>query len=307
MTTKMTLAGTCLALAGLLQAGAVHARDKVYDLQPSSPWNVDWADNYCVLQRMFGEGDEGVLLRVMAFVPGANYQIQLTGELADLREPKRAISVAFAPFPEYEANAMGASVKNATTTYPSLVFSTQIARDAAQLAAMAHDANARASDDAPAKPFVRPLADEVHSLDVDLKLRELVFQTGSLAKPLAALTQCADNLLAKWGVDPELQRQVVTRPRMAGTSALVRKLKADFMSDLGKQGAQGRVNVVVTLDAKGTPLSCRVPISQNDQRLDEMVCERMMKLQFEPARRADGSGVASYFTTTTLFTQRRQG
>lgn len=51
---------TALALAALsLPLIAAPARAGVVEVTPSSPWNVDFAENKCRLARFFGEGKTG--------------------------------------------------------------------------------------------------------------------------------------------------------------------------------------------------------------------------------------------------------
>ncbi|GAM04657.1 TonB family protein [Novosphingobium sp. MBES04] len=288
------------AVCGLLTAQGAQAKPDTFVLEASSPWNVDWADNACVLQRIYGEGDEGVLLRFMTFTPDAKYQIQLTGGPAKLNLPHRDIKVAFAPFPAYEADAIAAKVDD---TYNSLLFSTQIALDHAEFDRMdaAQRARALAKGKEPNPHYVRPVSAEIERLDIDLGPRTLTFETGSLDKPLNALRKCARDLLSRWGIDPAVQDQVETTPRPLDISGIARQLAQHYPRDLARKGAQARVNVVLTIDPQGKVQGCRVPLSQNDARFDDLVCERIAGVTFEPARLADGSSVTSYWATTTLF------
>ncbi|MCJ1960313.1 TonB family protein [Novosphingobium mangrovi (ex Hu et al. 2023)] len=287
-------------VCGLLTAPDAQAKPDTFVLEASSPWNVDWADNACLLQRMYGEGEEGVLLRFMNFTPDYTYQIQLTGGPAKLNLPHRDIDVAFAPFPSYEADAIAAKVDD---TYDSLLFTTEIAIDHDELDRMDADqrASALAKGEEPNPHFVRPVAGEVDHFDVDLGPRTLRFNTGALEKPLAALRTCTRDLLRQWGVDPDVQDQVAYEARPAGDGELRRQMGLKFPRNLIRKGAQARVNVVVTVDPQGKMQGCRVPLSQNDPRFDELVCERMTNLTFEPARLADDTPVTSYWAVTATF------
>ncbi|TYC90024.1 TonB family protein [Novosphingobium sp. BW1] len=288
------------AVYGMLTASAAQAKLDTFVLDASSPWNVDWADNACVLQRMYGEGDEGVLLRFMNFTPDYTYQIQLTGGPAKLNLPQRDIRVSFAPFPFYETGAMAAKVDD---TYDSVLFSTQIALDHDEFDRMDADQrrSALAKGEEPARHFVRPIAGEIERVHVDLGPRTLTFNIGALEKPLAALRTCTRDLLRKWGVDPDVQDLVASEAHPVGDGELRRQMGLKFPRNLARKGAQARVNVVVTLDPRGNVKGCRVPLSQNDPRFDELVCERVDKLTFEPARLADGTPVTSYWALTTTF------
>lgn len=167
-----------LMVLGLLQANALEAKEPVFELRPSSPWNVNWADNYCVLQRMFGKADEGVLLRFMSFTPDPFYQIQLTGELADMNRPRREISFAFTPFASDDDVAMAATVKGLDKSYPSLMFGTRIASDTEELSRMSRQAQDRAHEGGKEERASneRPIASEVQALNIDLGARKLTFE-----------------------------------------------------------------------------------------------------------------------------------
>lgn len=61
--------GSSIAFAAASAAVAIQsaAASQPAPLKPSSPWNVEYADNMCILAREFGEGDAKVTL---GFKPG---------------------------------------------------------------------------------------------------------------------------------------------------------------------------------------------------------------------------------------------
>jgi len=70
-----------LALCGLpAMPPALAGKPKVEELAPFTPWNVDWTDKTCVLQRGFGTAEDPVALRLERFAPEPGFQLVVTGK-----------------------------------------------------------------------------------------------------------------------------------------------------------------------------------------------------------------------------------
>ena len=66
-----------LALAAL--AAALPAQAEPVVLQPSSPWNVDFAEDKCRLSRLFGEGENQHYLAFQQYWPAPEAGLTVAG------------------------------------------------------------------------------------------------------------------------------------------------------------------------------------------------------------------------------------
>ncbi|WP_039390288.1 energy transducer TonB [Novosphingobium sp. MBES04] len=290
------------AIAVLASISDAQAHDALRRLSPSSPWNADWAENACRLQRVFGTGDDLVLLRFSAFTPGSSFRTELSGQLAHVEGKGQKIGLSYLPDPSRKVG-MRAGV-DGPDKIPTLIFTSSFARDeveqAEKLEMMKADANQHPND-FPDAVLAPALARDVTGMRLDFGTRQLELETGAFDKALAALNRCADNLLKTWGIDPEINRLVVTPVKLRDNQAFVRKIQFQYPLNLARQNEIGLVSAVATVDDDGKATSCRVPQSLNDKRFDDLVCEELMRTQYEPARLADGMPVVSYYSLTVHY------
>ncbi|MCJ2182849.1 energy transducer TonB [Novosphingobium sp. 1949] len=279
----------------------VQAAPKIHELPPSSPWHVHWGDNFCLLQQTYGKDKDLLTLRFLTFTPESGYQVQLIGRQVSFDPSKGTIALAFLPGPESQAHAQLGRMDSGERT---ILFSVRIANDLREAIALASRLQSEAREDntPDTADSVIPVASDVTGLAIKLGARAFQLDTGPLTKPLAALRECSTSLLTKWGIDPAVQAKVVSRAHPIDREKLVRAMQAVYPLGAAQMGKQGRVNAVVTVDAQGQPIGCRVPLSQNDKAFDDQVCKTLSKFAFQPATQADGTPVTSYWTLTTIFT-----
>lgn len=65
------------------------------EFEPSSPWHVDWLENTCILQRVFGTGDDYIGLRMEKFGPESGFQISLTGQRLRAIRPSQRVTIHY--------------------------------------------------------------------------------------------------------------------------------------------------------------------------------------------------------------------
>jgi hypothetical protein len=71
-------------LAALALPGVGTAKEPLR-LQPSSKWNVHYAEDSCRMARSFGEGDQKVVLMVDRYQPGDALRLSFIGKPAHTR------------------------------------------------------------------------------------------------------------------------------------------------------------------------------------------------------------------------------
>ena len=91
-------------VASAVLASAASAKDEPQVLQPSSKWNLDYAERNCRLLRTFGEGDDKVVLIMDQIRPGDTFSMTVAeSPMAGLRldarnqtrEVRRAVPLRF--------------------------------------------------------------------------------------------------------------------------------------------------------------------------------------------------------------------
>lgn len=114
--------------------------------------------------------------------------------------------------------------------------------------------------------------------------------------PVLAL-QDAD-VLAEASVEP--QKQDLSRnvaPRSGGQRVL-----SSYPSRALREGAEGSVQVLVTVSNTGLPTDCQVIASSGHASLDEAACQNMLRYaRFDPALNRSGKPIPSKFTTIVTY------
>jgi TonB family protein len=104
-------------------------------------------------------------------------------------------------------------------------------------------------------------------------------------------------------VEPDPPRsRPVPYDKKAGITEPVATQKAPpvYPKDAKQEGVQGLVLLSAALDTQGVPLDIRV-LHSSDPRLAEAALQAARQWRWKPARRADGTPIAVYFTLTFNF------
>lgn len=288
-------AGVALLLLGAPMT--VHAQDDVpVVLEASSPWNINYADDYCRLQRMFGTGDERVMLMLDRFSPSEDFRLNLAGKRFSIKGNVRAATVQFGPaLPEQKLDFYQGDIGDEV---PAWIFISGV--------------RIRPRDQLVADPNFQPVtyseADEasVSEIRVEKGLkRPLVLQTHSMKGAFAALRACTDELLQHWGIDIERHRQAVQMARPLTSPA--RWLRnEDYPSEMFLKGQPGLVQFRLVIGEDGSAASCHVQQSTNPGGFNDAVCNALKRrARFEPARDKDGKPVVSYYINRVHFSMGR--
>jgi hypothetical protein len=72
--------GVGLAALAVLALGSPALAREPLVLAPSTPWNLNYADDSCQLARGFGQGADQVILYLEQFSPGQHYNVRLIGK-----------------------------------------------------------------------------------------------------------------------------------------------------------------------------------------------------------------------------------
>ena len=291
----------CVAAAPLLMGAAEPAR-----LKPSSPWNVDYAENSCRLSRAFGEGDSKVVLSLESEAPGA-IDMFVVGK--QVRATSSAVTGRFLPV--QQKPMMG---RSAQSNYGSAVLWSQVSmlpdevvekerkkseeryRRAPRVRPPAIDLAEKAAIDAQHREF----AAKIRMLEVDSRGRPLILETGSMGEAVKAFDKCSRDSLRDWGLDPDVDDKIVRRPWAADVWNWFSA--NDYPSAMYRKGQQADVKVRLMVDATGKITKCTSLSHFKEKSFNDVVCAKFMERgRFEPAELADGTKVPSYYVRHVIF------
>ncbi|WP_422059919.1 energy transducer TonB [Sphingopyxis sp.] len=278
-------------LVALSMPVSAHAQERLV-LAASSSWNINYADDYCRLQRMFGTGDEKVMLMIDRFSPSESFRLNLAGKRFSRSGSVEAATVQFgADLPEqkleFYAGDLGKEV-------PAWLFIPNV-----RIRPLAEPIK----EDEPRKVTFSE-ADEaaVNEIRIGKPLKQqVVLQTGSMKGAFGALRACTDELLRHWGIDVDRHREVAQIARPIGSPGNWLR-NSDYPGDMVVKGEPGMVQFRLVIGEDGLVRSCHVQQSTNSEGFDEAVCNALKRrARFEPARDKAGNPLVSYYMNRVHF------
>ena len=293
-----TLGVAAIVAAGLMQNSAANAKAPPQPplvLRPSSTWLVDYGDDKCRLARMFGTGDAETMFMVERYSPSDDLFTAIGGKpLADIDAAQAHL--AFGP-------------DGFVTKYPPSPG--KLGERPALTATMAlypwPDSDKDDEDETgPADLFEQVITPEQEArvtwFEVTAKGRQTVrLELGSMAKPMAALRTCTQELVHHWGIDVDAHRTLSRRATPKGNVGNWVTWH-DYPTDLLNKGEQGLVQFRVVVAADGKATQCLVQESTRPLGFDKAVCAALMRrAKFEPALDKDGKPIVSFWRSSVRF------
>lgn len=286
-----TVAAVCLVVS-FAQATSAIARDREpIRLAPSGPWAIDYANESCRLARHFGEGESRVTFMLEGFQPGPRLFLTIVGEPVQLHRSSYEIPLRF-----------GSSESEQTlTVIPTLsddpprilsVFPIKMFNDRSELeldSEQGHTAVVREWDAVAFGNAIDWISFTPPSRDT------VILETGPMAKPLAAMRRCTQDLLRLWGTDPDSYR---TESRHVSLSTTAKNLRFDYPVEMQRRGEGSITHIRLGVDELGKPTGCTVQKFVGYKNLSEAICKTFMnRARFEPALDASGEAIPSFFAT----------
>lgn len=288
MSRTIILAVSALAISTPLQAAPLA-------LEPSSKWNLSYDKEACRLVRIFGEGENQVAAQFIRYVPGPGFDMYVSGK--SLEPQGNRFEYRFTPGDEpgeaknllYGQNDEGMTTwRFSTGLVPHAEYKTlDIEKPEDRKAAIL-----RENERAPA----------ITSFEISRGVAQPVaLQTGSLSKPLEAMSACMDDLMRSWGFDPEVQRSLASSPEPKSEPGRWIKPK-DYPAGALKKKLSGSVRLRLDIDEGGEVTDCIIQQSFSDPAFRLSVCNLIKKrASFQPAIDAGGQPVKSFWGTAVVF------
>ncbi|MEO5705856.1 MAG: TonB family protein [Alteraurantiacibacter sp.] len=288
-----------LLIVGILAPQSAVARDEQVVLAATSAWVVDYAEDSCALRRQFGGPETPVVLELRQFEPDSvDFQFLVSSEHFRLNRNGFADGVAVRYHPDSEFsdadlafNLQQVGQRRGVTFSHSLFMREQIdfTNGPQSLDNVAREAMERSFD--VAGRARRVTAIEIRNAFAD----DVVLQTGSLAAPLEALSNCMDELLLHWGVDAEAHRTLRQRPQPIDQPNWARRVQQAYPMSMAMRGEQAVVRIRLDVSAEGRTTGCHTQARLGMEAFDQTACDILTdRARFIPALDANGNAIASF-------------
>jgi TonB family protein len=283
-----------LALAALPALVAAPALAEPVVVQPSSPWNVDFAADKCRLARLFGEGENQHLVFFEQYWPGETFGLTVAGPAFERFRSRQRTDLSFS---SAQKPMRGEPFKGTIGEYgDGMVYSTVSLTEA-------DDDEDGDRDELVTQLPQLDLEAAATGEFVSLRQRgsEVRLLTGPLDEAFAVLNRCALDLIADWGLDLDKHRNAQRLPRWINPDKVVSKIVANYPRGALNDGEQGIMRMRVLVSEEGMVEDCVIISATSTDRLESPACKAMREARFEPALDAQGAPMRSYFAESVIY------
>lgn len=263
---------------------------------PSTPWNVDFAEDRCRLARLFGEGEGRHFLFFEQYWPGERLSLMAAGpEFSGFRSRQTTRLKFFESQETLRTEPFTGSMAQFGNgvVYSSVSIETgtdSLEEDTSPTTLPALDTE---------------FAERVEFVSLDQRGKEIQLITGPLDEAFEVLNTCTESLVAAWGLDLEKHLTATRMPRWTNEREVVRKIGSSYPRSALNRGEQGIMRMRVTVGEDGRVKDCKVIKATETDRLESPACEAMSDAQFEPALDSEGRPMRSYYATSIVYQMRR--
>ena len=312
-------------VASAVFAPAASAKKQPQVLQPSSKWNLDYAESKCRLLRTFGEGDDEVVLIMDQSRPGDVFSMTVAGKpMKDLRlDPRdRAGGITtggrFQHEPEKVEVRFGPGEESREVSYlkgdlgpykPALIFSSMNFRGAEPEGNEAGPESGKvvvqAVTPGPIDFLARDISMErtrqIEWLQFDRRGGSIRLATGPMDVPIAGMQTCLEDLAQHWDIDVPAHRALSRLVQTADDGGTWIR-PDDYPDSAIRAGEQAILNFRLSVGPNGIPTNCEIVRFTKATEFDEISCKRMLeRARFEPALDSQGQAIKSVYFGTIRF------
>lgn len=290
----------CVALCPLLVSASAPVR-----LQPTSKWNLDYADDSCRLMRQFGEGATLTKLIFEGIAPNEMTMLLIGGTLrpSDGEVKARLLPGTDEPFTGIAARTKADSEAAAFWTSIPLTPNWKgdpKSRDGHYVRDVVRKTIDLTERDA-ARAKRAALATSTTEVSIKPPVgRAMVLETGPMGEAIAMFDECERDLLRHWGIDPAIQDKIV---KPVWTPSTLDWFSSDDYPDSAlARNEESIVNVRLAVDSSGKVTKCVSLSAYAAPAFNKVVCNVFLtRASFAPAELADGTKVASYYSQNITF------
>lgn len=264
-------------------------------LEPSSPWNVDFADDSCSLRRQFGIDGDTVYLELRQFAPGSAFQTSIVG-LSLNPEPG---ALNYQLLPDFEPRkTVQHMILNAGQFGKGVIFDLALNGELI--------ATERAKRDEVVEKASSPLPLDLSAVNGILVSnglgQKLKLDTGPMDAPFRVLKSCMVDLIEHWGLkrDPDGNNPDQAKPE--NLKVIAKALWSSYPTSAVNYGISAIVRVRLMVGRDGRPTSCHIQIPAQAPSFEEKACKKLMKIaKFEPPKDSNGEESLSYWVTKITY------
>ena len=282
------LAGLVVVSAAGLSTAAMAGEEPSLVYEPATEWMLEYGDARCRAGRIFGSEEKPTLLLLDQHNPGSNFSWLIAGEaLEDVGSNKRLL-IRFGENNEEFLLDAGLILK--MDGYGKAFRGTGVRKAQRSEQSAEPDFLASSFDLDPAEGAA------IKWIDVSRGGKIVRLQTGSLEHIYRGLNKCMEDLVRHWGVDPAIQRTVVTAPKFQNGNEVARRIQRDYPSRALFHNEQTDLHIRVMIDANAKVTSCTLTNLTAAKSFTEKACSIIEKhAEFTPAVDQSGNSVPSYF------------
>lgn len=290
----------------LVATPAVHAQEAEI-FTPDSTWAVDYGEDYCRLMRDFTNGSDTVSLLLERTHPVNTMRVIVIGNAVRTFRGADMIGLRFLP-----SGAPRMAMKLAS----ELPDGQQYLNLGPQFIGEFEMPEPGAPPEPPpiySREDEQEAAAEISGIRLEQGLtKPIELQTGSMAEPVQALQDCADDMLTYWELDAEAH-QSLSRTVLPGDGMFVDENgdpvnpSAGWISqntvgfDDFARLSGGNNEIRVRVSAAGEPTDCAVHFPSLGESTNARICDQVMENgEFLPALDADGQPIDSYWMTSVF-------
>jgi hypothetical protein len=286
-----------VAALGSLMAAPAAAAPTLIQLESSSKWDIDYGLERCSLMREFGSGEAALHLQIDSFGGWNSFRVTLVGSaIPRPTGPTGKARIRLTGDPE---DSVLNTLEGSAGKFPALSFDLKFVPyiSVPAIKAMSEEERTKvALEQTRPQPGFDATVD---SLAVSpTHDRTLLLKLGNMAKPLAAMRACVDDMFTTWGGDLAVQKTLTRAARPINRT--VWKVQGDYPEEMQLTGTSAYVPVRLSIDAQGNPSGCVVQAEMVEQAFKDAVCANLAH-PFEPALDKEGKPVASIVNTSVLY------
>lgn len=280
-----------MATGSLLLAHPALAAKPVVELKPSTPWNMDYARDSCLLIRAFGEGKQRIVLRFERTAPSTVFSLTIIGAPLRTSSILSEVTVTFGPQGRPDKRERAPSGWSGEKKVPMVIIEATSILGPRPTTILDYIA-------------ISPEAEQaIDNLLIDNRFSNSAYllKLGPMGAPMKAMRACTDELLGHWGLDPAVQRTLRSLPEpLSNPGGWLRS--ADYPKESLASGMSAVIRFRLNVDAAGKATGCAIQSGTRSPDFEKITCALLVKRAiFKPASDQAGNPVASYFTSTVTW------